>query len=89
MAKLSARGRTELARYQRTIPSSEAYPYELRVQYAFMSDGNVLKKIGERSGWKIVRLRPGMTQARMTELVKSYGAVLISGDERQILLDKK
>lgn len=45
MAKLSARGRTELVRMEKedSAPKSDIITYE-RTTYALMSDGNILQK---------------------------------------------
>lgn len=83
MAKLSARGRTELARYERTGRHEAAnggLSYDWRIQYAFMSDDNVLRKVVP-GRWGIVKLKAGVTQAQYAEALRKLGARLISGTD--------
>lgn len=64
MAKLSARGRTELARLTRDRSITDELINRERITLAFMSDGNILRKrdVWFRSdgryhsyGWKVLK----------------------------------
>lgn len=63
MAKLSARGRVEVARFERVRKSGEPghREYEVRKSYAVMSDGRVLEKtqIRDDGPYGTGKWRPG------------------------------
>jgi len=87
MAKLSARGRTELARFskQNNVSGTDRSAEWERRTYAYMSDGHLLKKYDVRFkateytaaynysyGWKDEGKRFSLDEVRMMLLAKGY-----------------
>jgi hypothetical protein len=84
MAKLSARGRTEVARLVKELPADETCSWR-RKTFALMSDGVVLEKLDvefrlrayaptrrHSYGWKVL-LRTKATKERFVDWAKSKG----------------
>jgi len=73
MAKLSARGRTEVWRLAKTITAE--YGHVFTRKYALMSDGKILKTNGH--GWSVAKLRDGLAADEFkTELLnRGYAEV--------------
>lgn len=88
MAKLSARGRTEVARYSKEAPSQDGMTVR-RTKYAIMSDGKVLveksfrytdghapdwaNKGWQSSGWKIASLKHGLNADTLPAKLEELG----------------
>jgi len=76
MAKLSARGRTEIARFKRTAVYHDEFTgtdREYVVKVALMSDGNILRNNG--GGWKTWRkIRKGIADAEWISAMENHSS---------------
>lgn len=82
MAKLGARGRTEVARYERMVGTGQD---RYRLTYALMSDGSVLKKAqwfnddgtirpGQWRQWG--KIKPGLQASNLMERMRQWDGVV-------------